>query len=216
VTLNQKAQMTHGDVSWSNAIYRRDGDQVYGVLNDFDFAHEKGSTRPAPRQRIRTRLYMSIDSLRMKPEEFQPRARHDLESLYYVLLITLTHYQLIEGNQAEQSTPCIQALQGEDLPYVGWFDSGRTKDLAALKESHFLHDISSQVSEGFSVLNPWIDWLRQAFIDGLIERSKYDKLRRQRPPFDEETLGGRITLSNFIKAAEDLVEVRATDLDLQL
>jgi hypothetical protein len=214
--LDKKVGILHSDVRWNNVMHRRIDGKVYGVLNDFDLAREKSSTQPSSRQRTGTRPFMSIDSLKMKPEEFHPRAHHDLESLYYVLMITITHYQLVKENQALKLPPCIVLGKGV-LPCSGWFQPYSTnKMLGEAKRGHFSNNILDEVSESFSALKPWINQLRRAFKAGFDKRSEYYESEDQLPPLNEETIGGHITLAGFIKDVKGLVEVRATDLNLQL
>jgi hypothetical protein len=215
--LDKKAGILHSDVSWKNIMYRRIGGKVYGVLNDFDLARKKGCTKPSSRQRTGTRPYMSIDSLEVKPEEFQPRARHDFESLYYVLLITLTHYQLVGECQADNSKrhKCIQHIREGEPQFATWFQTSNDKGLARDKRGHFIGALSSSsVTTSFSDLTTWIDDLQEIFKFGIIWKNSTLKPGSKKPSeHDLETLNNNITLSNFVKGGiYGAVEIRATDL----
>jgi Fungal protein kinase len=71
-------------------MFRRYKDKVYGVLYDFDlsaFRHELG---PASKRRTGTKPFMAIDLL--GDQMCQHLYRHDLESLFYVLVWITSRY----------------------------------------------------------------------------------------------------------------------------
>ncbi|KAF9071409.1 hypothetical protein BDP27DRAFT_1322083, partial [Rhodocollybia butyracea] len=88
--LVEEAKILHRDVSVANIMYRYESDgSIHGVLNNFDHAIRTDVLRsPSSHQRTGTAPYMAIDILRTSPPPIH-LYRHDLESLYYVLVCTV-------------------------------------------------------------------------------------------------------------------------------
>ncbi|KAF5370534.1 hypothetical protein D9757_010129 [Collybiopsis confluens] len=95
-----------------NIMFRRVGGKVYGVLNDFDLSSFLPlRDEPSSKWRTGTRPYMSRDLLTKGWCE-GPLYRHDLESLFYIMLILCCHYKSPD-----------KALPFKDWPYKMWFTS---------------------------------------------------------------------------------------------
>jgi hypothetical protein len=62
-------------------MLRREGDEVYGVLNDMDLAVSVGVTSASSKQHTDTKPFMAIDLLRPDPPVHM--YRHDLESMFF-------------------------------------------------------------------------------------------------------------------------------------
>ncbi|KAF5349062.1 hypothetical protein D9757_012207 [Collybiopsis confluens] len=91
--LYEHPEILHRDLRMANIMYRREGDNVYGVLNDFDLSSfrthmDKG---PTSKHRTGTKPFMAYGLLRTDRDKVH-RYRHDLESLFYIILILSCHY----------------------------------------------------------------------------------------------------------------------------
>src|ERR1700683_2080547 len=62
----------------------KEGDKVYAVLNDFDLAVSADVKSTSSKQRMGTKPFMAIDLLQPDPPVHV--YRHDLESMFYVLV----------------------------------------------------------------------------------------------------------------------------------
>ncbi|KAJ3892940.1 protein kinase [Lentinula edodes] len=117
----------HRDLSSGNIMYRRIDGEVYGVLNDFDLSSrvrdmDKG---PTSNQRTGTRPFMSVDLL-SPVWEGGHLYRHDLESLFYIMLCLACRY----------NAPGVPAA--EPRAYSKWFN-GSDADIFENKTT-LLHD----------------------------------------------------------------------------
>ncbi|KAK7468923.1 hypothetical protein VKT23_003419 [Stygiomarasmius scandens] len=97
-------KILHRDISMANIMFRRINGLVYGVLNDFDLASRlPPPDKPTSLQRTGTKPYMSHDLL--DPTwEMGHVYRHDLESLFYVVLILCCHYEKHPSSSQLQKT----------------------------------------------------------------------------------------------------------------
>ncbi|KAF5374050.1 hypothetical protein D9757_010056 [Collybiopsis confluens] len=94
----------------ANIMYRREGDNVYGVLNDFDLSSflthmDKSLTS---KHRTGTKPFMACDLLNTQWDKGH-LYRHDLESMFYVILIVSCH----------NTGPLTRA---SSLRYEDWFN----------------------------------------------------------------------------------------------
>ncbi|KAJ3889011.1 protein kinase [Lentinula edodes] len=125
--LYERVGILHRDLSSGNIMYRRKNGKVYGVLNDFDLSSrvrdmDKG---PTSKQRTGTRPFMSLDLL--NPDwEGGHLYRHDLESLFYIMLCLACRYE----------APGVPAP--EPRPYSEWF-SGTDADVLDNKSKVLLN-----------------------------------------------------------------------------
>ena len=78
-------------------MYRWKGEEICGVLNDFDLATIKGDSPASSKQRTGTKPYMAIQLLREKKGD---------ESLFYVILILTSSFKFEDGK--EISDPPLQ------------------------------------------------------------------------------------------------------------
>ena len=121
-----RAGILHRDLSLSNIMYRFIWEEneagviekVCGVLTDFDLASwtddlKKDHTKTS-QQRTRTPPFMAHDLL--DGSDALHLYRHDLESLFYVMLILATHYEI--QHPTEEGEGGLRMRQGlEELPY---------------------------------------------------------------------------------------------------
>lgn len=150
-------------------MYRREDDQVYGVLNDFDLARFVGNPASS-NQRTGTRPFMSIAALRGENVQYYD----ELESLYYCLL-TYTSRRVLTSTGTQSrwgwTDHIVCRTDVTEQPYNDWFDINATdKNIADNKEVHFkpkkgVSPPSALVEPSFhSEVGKWIDSVRRAFI----------------------------------------------------
>ena len=218
----------HGDLSLNNIMCRivkvnRAGvteKKVYGVLTDYDLSLWTASLTPdyakTLQQRTGTPPFMAhellnrIDTLHLY--------RHDVESLFYIILILATHYEIQAPKKGENGG--VRVRQGlKKLPYQEWFDEPSYKALAAFK-NHFLWGFDDlDLSPAFEDFGSWLNALHLSFSQGIYSKLDYQlefveyprRRRRARssgngvvPTFDDETLGGHVCYSTLIDPVRNL------------
>ncbi|KIK65131.1 hypothetical protein GYMLUDRAFT_39521 [Collybiopsis luxurians FD-317 M1] len=141
-------------------MFRRVGpkEQLHGVLNDFDLAtllDDPDYPTPSSKHRTGTKPYMAYEQ--QQPSWQGPLLyRHDLESMFYVMLILACHYR----------TP-NDRVKGTEAPYHSWF----TDSYHAVSEHK--HWVLSRghweppVQEFFRLLGIWLRLIRLALHDGI-------------------------------------------------
>ncbi|KAJ3813716.1 protein kinase [Lentinula aff. lateritia] len=160
--LYERVGILHRDLSSGNIMYRRKNGKVYGVLNDFDLSSrvrdmDKGATS---KQRTGTRPFMSIDLLNPVWQGGH-LYRHDLESLFYIMLCLACRYEApgvaspdprpysewFSGTDAEvlnsKSNFLLNAL-GEDLPvqtYFSGFEQGLGNIFREIRVGYMLRQL---------------------------------------------------------------------------
>ncbi|KAJ3795723.1 protein kinase, partial [Lentinula aff. detonsa] len=105
----------HRDLSSGNIMFRRKDGKIYGVLNDFDLSSrvQDMSNGSTSNQRTGTRPFMSPDLL--DPDwEGGHLYRHDLESLFFIMLCLACRYKA-PGIPATEPRPYAQWFSGTDL-----------------------------------------------------------------------------------------------------
>ena len=138
--------------------------------------------------------------------------RHDVESLFYIVLILAAHYE-VEAPTEKQRGGLRMRRGLEKLPYQVWFDQSSYEILASLKH-FFISDIQDlNLSPTFEDFRDWLTNIHASFALGfqakrqhsLNQRTRQQLLRpgqakgKVKPTaFDDETLGGYITYSTLI------------------
>ncbi|KAF5358711.1 hypothetical protein D9757_013024 [Collybiopsis confluens] len=179
--LYEHPRILHRDLSMANIMYRREGDNVYGVLNDFDLSsfRTRMDEGPTSKHRTGTKPFMARDLLHADWDKVH-RYRHDLESLFYIILILSCHY----------SDPTTQA---SSLPFKVWFD--QTDDLIASSKTDFLISPSPKfpVQTYFRPFTVWLHdicrMLGMGYVIRLVDPDLYDR----------ETLNGNITFKKVME-----------------
>ncbi|KAJ4478111.1 protein kinase [Lentinula aciculospora] len=197
--LYECAGILHRDLSFGNIMFRRKNGKVYGVLNDFDLSSrvQDMDNGPTSNQRTGTKPFMSRDllDLKWKGGHFY---RHDLESLFYIILCLACRY-------AEPGIPAA-----EPRAYSKWF-SGSDEDVFAQKHT-FLTDPSDDplpVQPYFTHFDSWLTFIYNSISTGYTSRprpragtniSLYPAMNKDSAPkisFDWNTLDGRVTYRVF-------------------
>lgn len=186
--LHEHSKILHRDISLNNLMLRKEGGNVYAVLNNLDLAVNVDAQGQSSKHRTGTKPFMAIDLLGGDPTVHL--YRHDLESLFYVLVWIITRYH----NGKEITNPPLQDWAGSDHR-----DLLKTKAL-------FLLEGSPEPTDNFKSFRGHVSDMRTMFQGGhsarrkAIEDSKY-KAESQGGPgtshFAYDTLGGSVTFDTF-------------------
>jgi len=220
-----RAGILHRDLSLSNIMYRivREKnsagvveEKVCGVLTDFDLSSwtedlkkDDGKTS----QRTGTPPFMAYELL--EESNALHLYRHDLESLFYIMVILATHYEIRVPTEEEEGGLCMR--QGlKELPYQMWFDQPSYETLASLKRA-FLSDVEKlNLSPVFEDFRVWLKRLYLSFARGVLARWAHElsifERRHQGDgsengdalEFDYEALGGHVDYSALINPVRRL------------
>jgi hypothetical protein len=197
-------------------MYRILMGKVHGVLTDFDLASRAALMNidytKTSQQRTGTPPFMAhglldgTDPLHLY--------RHDVESLFYIMLILATHYTIELPKEGEDGG--VQIRQGR-LRFQDWFDAPNYDTLGGMKWHFFAKLGAFEVSPSFKDFRDWLLKLRRSFSRGFC--AKQQRLHEEDTmeddteescdegapaPFDNETLGGHVTYSALIQPARHL------------
>ncbi|KIK54085.1 hypothetical protein GYMLUDRAFT_49028 [Collybiopsis luxurians FD-317 M1] len=179
-------KILHRDISIGNIMFKRVGDKVFGVLNDFDLAFcPEYSEQPSSKHRTGTTPFMAYDLLDNDWKRGH-MYRHDLESIFYVLLIVCCHYE-------EFGRP----LPSEERPYLDWF----TESATTVSKSKFKFVASPPtgplpIQPLFEDFRDWLEDSLSQFQAGFVSKPQRRKPQDQ---YDWATLGGNVTYKEMNK-----------------
>ena len=211
----------HRDLSFNNImcrIVKESGieDKVYGVLTDYDLsswvASLKNDYNNTSRQRIGTPPYMAQELLKGTSDTHL--YRHDIESLFYVMLLTCARHMFDRSNEAKWSV----VMREGALPYGEWFNEQDYDTLGNHKIAFFSRMESIILSPAFEDFRVWLRDIRYSLTKGFISKISYlneqegpppwrqkrtggpiGKARPTPVPFDNETLGGHVHYSAIVE-----------------
>jgi hypothetical protein len=156
----------------NNIMYRIVKGKVYGVLTDFDLASWRRSMTKdytnTSQQRTGTPPFMASGLL----DGTDPLHlyRHDAESLFYIMVILATHYEIRAPKKGEAGG--VRMRRGE-LPFERWFDQPSYEDLASFKQTFILNLEYLDLSPTFEDFRGWLLKLRKSFNRGLLCAKKH-------------------------------------------
>ena len=184
--------------------------KVYGVLTDYDLSSWKetleGDYTRTSQQRTGTPPYMAQELL--QGTSATHLYRHDLESLFYVMLLTTTRHTI-------DPTKGGVVMRAGIRPYQKWFNEQDYDALGNHKIAFLLVKKPIHLSPAFEDFRPWLRALHYAFSVGF--RHKISQEEEQPPwmlgsaegsvpgatptptPFDDETLGGFVRYPAIIE-----------------
>ena len=191
-------------------MYRKIKGKVHGVLADYDLASWRSALTldrtKTSHQRTGTPPFMAYGLL----DGSDPihLYRHDVESLFYTMLILATHYEIRAPGEEDGG---IRVLEG-DLRFQDWFETTNYNRLSAGKADFFARLKAFEPSPSFADFRGWLRSIRKMFNRGFTEKNIHESSledqepgdREMVPPFDDETLGGYITYSALIRTARSL------------
>ncbi|KAF8800096.1 hypothetical protein BYT27DRAFT_7175755 [Phlegmacium glaucopus] len=148
--LYTKPGIFHRDISVNNMMYREKDGKIFGVLNDYDLAIFKSNNAPSSKTRIGTKPFMAVDLLGNPADADVHRYRHDLESMFYVIVYVTSRYH--EGHEIVNP------------PLQHWEEFGESA-LKAEKKA-FLSDPPPPSTPLFDNFHIWINLMRKALLEG--------------------------------------------------
>ena len=189
--------------------------KVYGVLTDYDLSswteHLKGDYTRTSQQRTGTPPYMAQELL--KGTSTSHLYRHDVESLFYVMLLTCARHSF--DKVTKKVTKRVD-MRDRRLPYEDWFDEPNYERLGGIKHDFFFSNQPIYLSSDFEAFRKWLEAIRFYLYEGF--KSKLVNKPKEPPellremggglaagvgptpePFDDETLGGNVEYSAIIK-----------------
>jgi len=211
--LHDNPGILHRDLSLNNIMWRfivemsaeeKPETRIYGVLTDYDLSSwtedlKSDYTRPS-QQRTGTPPYMAQELL--KGTSLTHLYRHDVESLFYVILLTCGRHTF--GVTKKQRLPVIMRVGLR--PYEEWFGNQNYSVLGKVKASFFSDMEAIELSPPFHDFRPWLLTLQSRFSRGfstkaihIINLQECEDSAEELVPFDNETLGGYILSSSFIE-----------------
>ena len=135
--------------------------------------------------------------------------RHDLESLFYIMLLLCGRHTLGYMQGKDRRGPSRVVMRVEDRPYQDWFDQQDYTTLGNNKSTFFTRYQPIKLSPSFEIFHTWLRDLQFKFSKGFNIKSAYAMdLQRHKElggsadeiaPFDDETLEGRIDYPSFIE-----------------
>ena len=207
-------------------MYRIVDGKICGVLTDYDLSswteRLTSGYAKASQQRTGTPPFMAYELLDPRNDMLH-LYRHDLESLFYIMLILATQYEVQAPGESGEG--CIGMR--EELPYRKWFNQQSYENLSFSKEAFLKRsDDQLDLSLTFQDFGGWLESIRTAFRVGLRSRDIYLENRNAKKrmtknrqggvsvdevsPFDDETLGGHVCYSAII---DPVAEFTGTPLE---
>ncbi|KAF9648772.1 hypothetical protein BDM02DRAFT_2074501 [Thelephora ganbajun] len=145
--------------------------------------------------------------------------RHDLESIFYIMLILATHYEIHAPEEGEDGG--VRVREGK-LRFRTWFETSNYKMLSSGKWAFFTKLRTFEVSPSFKDFHGWLLMLQESFAirfqaKGQHNLQVYLMIQRRLLPglkqpgdgvkpvaFDDGTLGGHVTYSTLIRPVPHL------------
>ncbi|KAJ3914123.1 kinase-like domain-containing protein [Lentinula edodes] len=198
-------QILHRDISDGNIMVRVKDGKKYGVLNDWDLAIwlDERDGNSTSQFRTGTRPYMAHEQ--HSPEWEGPhRYRHDMESLFYVILLLATLF----SNPSEKDDEHSKKRQ----PYTEWFT--QDDEFLRLNKTDIIFRASWQPTPTlfFSAFHGWLKRLHDAMTDGFLASEAYDNRPndqlRQISYFNNDTLDGHFSYDVFVLIMHQFSEER--------
>ena len=191
--------------------------RICGVLTDYDLSswteHLKKDNTRTSQHRTGTPPYMAIELLKgTNPTHLY---RHDLESLFYVMLVTCCRdtFGFVKDKTTKRVTGSVITL-GKRPPFRDWFGEHGYHTLGNIKAGFFSAMEAIELPSIFNDFYPWLKALRLQFSAGFRAKGAYDDEWESTElygtstgrvnQFDEETLGGYISYSSFIEPVRRL------------
>jgi len=223
-----RAGILHRDLSLNNIMVRtverknEVGDvtkQVYGVLTDFDISSWtedlKDPTKMSPHKIKGTIPFMAHELLWNRTDTL-PMYRHDLEALFYNILVLVTNYE-IRPPTDEDRGGLRRRQELTELPYREWFNVASHSTIAFRKRSFISNLQLFDLPPSFEGFREWLQGLHSSFRQGIRDKdtredifiipssdSLHRRIRKVAAEFDYETLGGSVDYSTLIDPVRKL------------
>ncbi|KAJ3787048.1 hypothetical protein GGU10DRAFT_433390 [Lentinula aff. detonsa] len=216
-------RILHRDISQGKIMVREKNGKKYGVLNDWDLAIWLDDKRDGPTSQFRTgtKPYMAHEQHSSKWKG-PHRYRHDLESIFYVMLLLVCLYSRPDEKLRRPRT--------EGDRYEEWHQSD--DEFLYDKKHRTVHadDWEPPVTTFFFGFLLWLSRLQDSFRFGFIDRGNFhravrktaqlDRSHTQMNFFDEDTLGGHLSYESIVSIVhvfeEEELETRGREWQLHL
>lgn len=188
--------MLHHDISEGNLMFLKAAEnEVKGVLNDWDMARvvdQLDNHLENADLRTGTLPFMALDLL--KSTYHSHCFRHDLESMFYVLIWAALHYNLKMKTRDATVHPSI--VEWTRTSAINW----QSKAALFTYEAYPVDDVYAAVKPEFvSLVKEWIEPIRELFIES---RYFHAKMRKEGKQGDESTYSGTLTFKSYMAAIQ--------------
>ncbi len=215
-------------------MYRYHDGAVCGVLNDMDLSSlvaDLEQQKATSFMRTGTPPFMAVDLLRTDKKETVHLYRHDLESLFYVLLILSTRHRISYYGLPE----AYNLVKRVAPPFSEWFKSSLTWEQLAVAKDNFIKTAFRGTmtinnlfppDSSFVGFRNWIIRLksvmssgfngREDYYDAIVMAQELGDIEGQNITFTEETLDGKIQYSTFFDVMKSFAgkDLRAPPVNL--
>jgi hypothetical protein len=145
--------------------------------------------------------------------------RHDLESLFYVMLLMCGRHELANEKVGSKTGPLQMVMRGGYHPYQTWFNKQDYAILGDQKSTFLTCSKPIELTPCFKDFRAWLRTLQYRFREGFslkdiyVRRQEMEQERRQYyvtsagevdNSFDNKTLGNNIDYSSFIEPVRRL------------
>ncbi|KAJ3901621.1 hypothetical protein F5879DRAFT_1003770 [Lentinula edodes] len=210
-------RILHRDISDGNIMVRVKDGKKYGVLNDWDLAIwlDERDVISTSQFRTGTRPYMAHEQ--HSPDWEGPhRYRHDMESLFYVILLLATLF----SNPSEKDHEHSKKRQ----PYTKWFTQGDDFLLDKKISIIFIILWRPNLTQFFHGFLQWLGRLQQCLYDGFTAYTGFVKRQTDNPHqvlhFNDDTLGGHFSYDRLVwimhQFSEETLETRGCEWQKKL
>ncbi|KAJ4469286.1 kinase-like domain-containing protein [Lentinula aciculospora] len=190
-------KILHRDISQGNIMVREKDGEKYGVLNDWDLSSWINEQRDGPTSKFRTgtKPYMAHEQ-HSYGWQGPHRFRHDLESLFYVILLLACLYTSPSAKHTAPMSPSAQ-----DFEYEEWH---KQDDRFLYQTKAFVinvHAWTPPVLPFFLGFTVWLINLQRALGYGFFAlREHWDFLRldKQFKSFDQDTLDNYLSYETVV------------------
>ncbi|KAJ4469222.1 hypothetical protein J3R30DRAFT_3214926, partial [Lentinula aciculospora] len=189
-------KILHRDISQGNIMVREKDGEKYGVLNDWDLSSWVNEQRDGPTSKFRTgtKPYMAHEQ---HSHDWQGphRFRHDLESLFYVILLLVCLYP---SPSAKYTAPMSPA---QDFEYEEWHK--QDDSFLVSKKFHLISapEWTPPVLPFFLGFTMWLIHLQHALRYGFFALGKHRdflRLGKQSKAFDQDTLNNHFSYETVV------------------
>ncbi|KAF9021085.1 hypothetical protein BDZ89DRAFT_1163943 [Hymenopellis radicata] len=208
-------RIMHRDLSQGNIMWHVRKGRICGVLNDFDLSSYRGASGGSSKQRTGTRPYMAHELHDLDTNGDPPvhLYRHDLESIFYVIILLTCAYAL--NTELSDSGSYLHAVKSSPCRlWLSMTDTQLYKEKCVL-----ITDLNGRSipdpDDSFKGFAVWINQIHAQFEMGMINKARARRAAAtaallddedmdvdDNPPavavFDEATLDGAVSYASIL------------------